>query len=348
MNELTLFDPVMTLVARNIQGRDATQEESVIIDSAWINAESSIRAMAWLSREGKTWKSLKNKAGNTFTSFEQYGKERFGYEPSYLSRLCGAYETQNLLKLPIGNLDIPETHLRPLSQVPDDIKKQIWEQVNEENKVVTAKLIAEAVADYKESVTELSKEKFKALADKENWRQQYLDQRNSCRELQTELINTKSSKKETIYIDDSSKALEQYREETEKKLARLQGELKETRDGYQAEVAKRVDNRLKNHSEVIEKLQKQETSLQSSIDFLINKEHQLDKKIGVKAEQLEARKSYKDHLEHLAIAANVLFDESFDDEDRVLWMKLLNDTAAMSNTFLNLIDNSEGLTQTLS
>lgn len=45
--------------------------------------------------------------------------------------------------------DIPERQLRPLNQVPDDIKKQIWEQVNEENKVVTAKLIEEAVAKYK-------------------------------------------------------------------------------------------------------------------------------------------------------------------------------------------------------
>ena len=194
MNELTTLDPVMAQVAKNIQSREATQEESNIIDSAWVNAEGSIRVMAWLSRAGKTWKNLQSKNGETFKSFEQYGKERFGYEKSQLYRMADAYETQMRLGFsPIGEKEIPETHLRPLSQVPDDIKKQIWEQVNEEHEKLTAKMVEEAVAKYKADL-ELEKQRV------QNWREQDKEKRDEIESLRTQMFNLREAKKPTTEI----------------------------------------------------------------------------------------------------------------------------------------------------
>lgn len=42
----------------------------------------------------------------------------------YLNRITSAGRTQSIV-VPIGTMEIPETQLRPLTSVPDDIKKQI-------------------------------------------------------------------------------------------------------------------------------------------------------------------------------------------------------------------------------
>ena len=93
-------------------------------------------------RDRKGWKVL------GYSSWEDYGEKEWDYSVRHLNRLATAESTQKLLE-PIGSKDIPEGQLRPLTQVPDDIKKQIWDEVNEENRVVTAKLIEQAVAKYK-------------------------------------------------------------------------------------------------------------------------------------------------------------------------------------------------------
>jgi hypothetical protein len=84
-----------------------------------------------------------------YTSFSEYGEQEWGYTQGYISKLATAANIQEKLNIPMGISDIPTRQLIPLNQVPDDIKKQIWDQVNEENKVVTAKLIEQAVAKYK-------------------------------------------------------------------------------------------------------------------------------------------------------------------------------------------------------
>jgi hypothetical protein len=94
-------------------------------------------------RDRKGWKAL------GYSSFSEYGEQEWGYTHGYISKLTTAASIQEKLNVPFGTSDIPTSQLTPLNQVPDDIKKQIWDEVNEENKVVTAKLIEEAVAKYK-------------------------------------------------------------------------------------------------------------------------------------------------------------------------------------------------------
>ena len=70
----------------------------------------------------------------------------------------------------------------------------------------------------------------------EEWRQQCLDQRNEARkqaerasDLERKLKAEQSKPAEIIYVDDSEKALEQYREETEAKLKDLKDKPKKVK-----------------------------------------------------------------------------------------------------------------------
>lgn len=272
------------------------------------------------------------------------------YEASRYIKVFKEYGNNSNLRLN-ANLTVSNAFL--LISAPDEVKQEVQTKLDN-GESVTQKEIQELKRKQKEldeAVKEeqqkrIAAEKFAqdaskksefAIREQENWRQQFFDERNDKRDLETELRKVKESKKETIYIDDSTKALEQYKEETEQKLFKLKQELKETQDAQHAEINKRVEQRLKNHTDVVEKLQKQETALTSSIDYLMQKEQELAQKIGLKADHLESRKQYKDHLEHMAIAANILFDESFDDEEKELWINLMENTSGLVATFTRLL-----------
>lgn len=153
MNELTLFDPMMTLVAQNIKTREATHEESLIIDTAWVNAESSIRGLAWLSREGKTWKNLVNpKTGENYTSFEEYGLEKFDYSKTQLHALANAFRVEKAL-VGTPTKELPLSQTEPFRALPDSAIPETYqhaiELAREEGKKLGAKHVEEAVAEWK-------------------------------------------------------------------------------------------------------------------------------------------------------------------------------------------------------
>lgn len=83
-------------------------------------------------RDRKGWKAL------GYESFVEYGEKELSFGSAYLYRLAEAAEiSMQIGYSPIGEKSPPESQLRPLTQVPEDIRKQIWDEA-------TAK--AEAVA----------------------------------------------------------------------------------------------------------------------------------------------------------------------------------------------------------
>jgi hypothetical protein len=100
-----------------------------------------------------------------YETFEAFGAAEFGYEKSHLYRLADAAEIELSLNSPLGEKPIPERHLRPLASVPEEERQAIWDEATriaeESGKKLTAKMVEEAVAD---------------------WRQQFLDERNEKRE----------------------------------------------------------------------------------------------------------------------------------------------------------------------
>ncbi len=81
-----------------------------------------MRSMFLEMRDRKGWLAL------GYTSWEEYGDKEWEYGRQYLDRLATASRIESIVA-PMGAKQIPERQLRPLTSVPDDIKKQIWDQV---------------------------------------------------------------------------------------------------------------------------------------------------------------------------------------------------------------------------
>ena len=75
------------------------------------------RSMLLEMRDRKGWLAL------GYKSWEEYGEKEWDYGKRYLDRLATARRIESIVG-PIGPKQIPESQLRPLTQVPDDVKKQ--------------------------------------------------------------------------------------------------------------------------------------------------------------------------------------------------------------------------------
>lgn len=120
-------------------------------------------------RDRKGWKAL------GYESFKEYGEKELGYQENYIHKLVSAAE----ISLQIGvNQDgtivqPPESQLRPLKSVPEEIRKQIWDEATKKAEADgdkrTAKHVEMAVAEWKQR--------------SEDWREQSNTQRKQIREL---------------------------------------------------------------------------------------------------------------------------------------------------------------------
>ena len=111
-------------------------------------------------RDRKGWKAL------GYESFEGYGENELGYQKAHVYRLIDAAEISLQLgyeKSPIGDVKQPsESHLRPLKQVPESVRKEIWDEATrkaeEESAKLTAKRVEEAVQEWKRRSEEFRQE----------------------------------------------------------------------------------------------------------------------------------------------------------------------------------------------
>jgi myosin heavy subunit len=334
-----------TQLSENVTLPDMTHEEAIAKHQELKSLHSVMRSMLLDMRDRKGWKAL------GFESWEQYGEKEWDYGKQYLYRLATASRIESIVS-PIGEKEIPESQLRPLTQVPDDIKKQIWDEVHEENKVVTAKLIQDAVDQYKAEMRFVKDEAEKGIEAEqrrvEEWKQQYLDERNGKRELQNEIERVKATKKETVYIDDSSKALEQYREETVRKMQVLTNDLSNTRKELLEEkqsayrkIEAGVAEKLVNYESKVTDLQKQETSCVGRIADLRNTLNALENTIGERTEQREAIKGFnKCLLEMKVFASAMLNDVHMHDDDVDSWHASFTDANQFTYGGLSHISNA--------
>lgn len=77
-------------------------------------------------RDRKGWKAL------GYESFKEYGEKELGYQEAHIYRIVDAAEISLQIGYsadsPIGESLPPESHTRPLKSVPEDVRKQIWDE----------------------------------------------------------------------------------------------------------------------------------------------------------------------------------------------------------------------------
>jgi hypothetical protein len=121
---------------------DMTFDEAQAKHNELKSLHSAMRLLLLEMRDRKGWLAL------GFESWEQYGEQEWGFTRQHLNRLATSAYIQNLVE-PLGSNEIAETHLRPLTSVPDDVKIEIWQQVKSEHEKITAKIVQDAVDDWK-------------------------------------------------------------------------------------------------------------------------------------------------------------------------------------------------------
>jgi hypothetical protein len=123
---------------------DMTFDEAQAKHNELKSLQSAIRLLLLEMRDRKGWKAL------GFESWEQYGELEWGYSRQHLNRLATSAQIQAVVE-PMGSScdEIPERTLRPLTSVPDDVKIEIWQQVKSEHEKITAKVVQDAVDDWK-------------------------------------------------------------------------------------------------------------------------------------------------------------------------------------------------------
>lgn len=125
---------------------DMTFDEAQAKHTELKSLHSAMRLLLLEMRDRKGWLAL------GFSSWEEYGAKEWNYSKSQLDRLATAARIEHILP-PIGGEQIPESHLRPMAGLPEDVIPIIWQEANrkaeEAGKERTAKMVQEAVDDWK-------------------------------------------------------------------------------------------------------------------------------------------------------------------------------------------------------
>ncbi len=171
----------------------------------------------------------------------------------------------------------------------------------------------------RKQINELTEAVKKGEQSAQEWRQQYLDQRNEARnqaervqQLERDLQKEKSKPAEVVYVDDSEQALAQYREETQAKIQELkrqakqaQMDLQEAKRRQQQAIQEGIASQMKARSDEVERLQKQETALAGRIDVLQHQCNEMEDEFFHR----EALQRFKDNLLDMNASLSALWDD---------------------------------------
>ena len=92
-------------------------------------------------RDRKGWKAL------GYESFVEYGEKELNIGSAYVYRLAESAEISLQIGFsPIGEKQPPESQLRPLTQVPESVRKEIWEEATRKAEEAHAKPAPSAAA----------------------------------------------------------------------------------------------------------------------------------------------------------------------------------------------------------
>ena len=276
-------------------------------------------------------------------------------------------QAQNYMKLAKEKPDFLNTHrgadlsikaALELFAAPEEVKAEVQEKlalgasVTQKEIIELKRLNAEMQAAQDEAFKGIEAEKQRV----EEWRQQFLDKRGEGRLLVAELERVKAAKKETVYIDDSSKALEQYREETVRKIDVLTKDLAGTRQELLAEkqgayrkIEEGVNQKLGDYEQKITDLQKQETSASGRIATLRSELNALENTIGERTEQREALKGFNKCLLDMKVYASAMLnDANLHEDDSDAWYKSFSDANQFTYSGLSHISGaSENLPEAI-
>lgn len=277
---------------------DMTLEEAQAKHAQLKSLESVMRSNLLEMRDRKGWKVL------GYESFSDYGEKEWGFSQSYISRLTNAAAIQEKLNMPIGIKEIPESTLRPLNQVPDDIKKQIWDEVTAENERVTAAKVQEAVNEWKAKHEAAQKRIDWLEDDKKAIHQQNDELRNQLAFKVDEQVQAKLADERAKLILENQQAIAENKrlaENAQHELERLKREQeKAISDGVTLELNKLTTEMNQKRYQI--------ECYERDLNDLKKVKSELDAEVGALAVHKQAIKEIKNHLSFLTTSFADAFD----------------------------------------
>jgi hypothetical protein len=227
-----------------------------------------------------------------YTSFEEYGEQEWNYSKSQINRLATAEVIQQSLSL-TDDKEIPESQLRPLGKVPAAIRNEIYQQAKAdaeaEGKEVTAKKIAEGVAEYKATAEKQKREVLEELK-KHKSIESALERNN--KELRDELKTTKAiadtSMTKESEVRDQLQQLQSTTDETAVKIAedkiaeiqqKMQAELDKTIATLDADYQAKIDSqkdKISNLENILTKIKQTSATNEQDTAYLADLHQEID------------------------------------------------------------------------
>lgn len=314
---------------------DMTKEEAEAKHAELKAIHSVARSMLLEMRDRKGWKAL------GYASFEEYGEKEWGYTRQHINRLATAYQIEKSLE-PIGSKEIPENHLRPLTAIPEAERQAIWDEANrkaeEAGKERTAKMVEEAVAEYKAALEEAQRQVKSWQDDSRDKRHTINDQAQRLKDQAVQIAAIRAPKEKVAYVTDDKKALESIRAVAEAEKAKLKQNLDDAKalaESLRAEKAELLNRqqqaieqgitaRLKDYDDQLQTKQKQEAAILSRIEFLKRQGEDMEARHGNFGEHQKALDDYRRGIVDISVAASVLFNDQLPEPvHRTEWLKQL-------------------------
>jgi len=235
-----------------------------------------------------------------FSSFEEYGESEFGYSKSYIHRIATAAHIQNALS-PIGDSEIPEGQLRPLNQIPDADKQDVWnqaiEKAKEEGKKLGARHVEEAVNEYKSKLKEAqSRISFLEL------NHQALTEQND--KLRNDVINTQRNAN-----TNAKSAAQAEVESLSQQLNQLKADLDKERRNKDSDVNTRVKTKLATLENEINTLESRKYLAAQELNKLNEEKLKLDEEVGALSRNKEWLNSIRNDLASIISAIQLAKEE---------------------------------------
>lgn len=205
-------------------------------------------------RDRKGWKAL------GYESFKEYGEKELNYQERHLYRLVDAAEIG--MQIGTDQLDSqpPESQLRPLTAVPEDVRKQIWDEATKkaeaEGEKRTAKHVEQAVAEWKQRSEEFRDDanKYRKMAREATQKAEQLQAALSLEQEATALPHDYLAAKEKA--GSLEKEIEKLKREQQ---STIEAQVRAKMRGYQSE----VDDMERRKAQIEESVQRKQAYLES-------------------------------------------------------------------------------------
>ncbi len=244
-----------------------------------------------------------------YESWEEFGDVELNLGVRYLNQITTAASIQNSLGAIAPEENIKETHLRPLTSIPENERAAIWEEANrkaeEVGKERTAKMVQDAANEWKAKHDAVQNDLLTV-------RQQNDDLRGNIDAKVSAVIATERA---DLVIENSAaiQTLEKQLSDAKDKIARDKKELdKAIADGVRSEM-NALDNDIRRKEYAIE-------GLTERIESLHQTKSTLDKEVGELQKHNKAIEKIKDLLGSLS---GCMFD--LIDDENATPTEVLND-----------------------